>query len=52
MLAVLGKGDHVELERGMGYVASRCEAVDDRVQELKDRLKVQIHVVGTLMRGG
>ena len=42
---VLSKRDLQELTMRMEHVISRCQAVDDRVSELRDRLKVQINVV-------
>ena len=35
------------LVRRMKYVISRCEAANDRVPELKNRLKVQINMVSS-----
>lgn len=44
-LPILQKRELQELRMRIGCVVSRCQAVDDRVPELKDRLKVQMNVV-------
>jgi hypothetical protein len=43
----LNRKDRAELIRRMKHVASRCVAVNNRLPELKNRLKVQIDVVST-----
>ncbi|KAL2190586.1 hypothetical protein L209DRAFT_188647 [Thermothelomyces heterothallicus CBS 203.75] len=44
-LPTLKKKERKDLVKRMEYVACRCEAIDDTLPELKERLKGQINVV-------
>ena len=41
----LKEGARIELKRRLKFAGSRCEAMGDRVDELKERLRGQINVV-------